>query len=164
MLIILKASFLFSLASEYFPSLSWTWDNFRSVCPWPNCSWRYVSRPETTIFPTCSASFRVSRSLQSRSLVKIWKMAEIWQIFNANSWEIYLKIVVPKDHTLFSPYFRKNYVKSTNLKLGPVFEKFSWNQVFITTCSTVWKLREFTPAHFWQKFRESNSFTKEITK
>ena len=29
---------------------------------------------------------------------------------------------------------------------------------------TVWKLREFTLTHFWLKFRESNSFTKEITK
>ena len=29
---------------------------------------------------------------------------------------------------------------------------------------TVWKLREITLTHFWQKFRESNGFTKEITK
>ena len=127
MLIILKASFLFSLASKYFPILSWTWDNFRSVCPWPNCSWRYVSRPETTIFPTCSASFRVSRSLQSRSLVKIWKMAEIWQIFNANSWEIYLKIVVPKDHTqcVVSPHHisEKKLREINEFKTWPSFWK-----------------------------------------
>ena len=129
MLIILKASFLFSLASEYFPILSWTWDNFRSVCPWPNCSWRYVSRPETTIFPTCSASFRVSRSLQSRSLVKIWKMAEIWQIFNANSWEIYLKIVSSAKrlvHTvcgLCSPNFRKKLREINEFKTWPCFWK-----------------------------------------
>ena len=31
-------------------------------------------------------------------------------------------------------------------------------------CVTVWKLREFSLTHFWQKFRESNSFAKEITK
>ena len=32
--------------------------------------------------------------------------------------------------------------------------------------STMWKLRgfTFTLMHFWQKFRDSNSFTKEITK
>ena len=30
--------------------------------------------------------------------------------------------------------------------------------------TTVWKLRKFTLTHFWQKFRESNTFTKEITK
>ena len=29
---------------------------------------------------------------------------------------------------------------------------------------TVWKLREFTLTFFWQQFRESNGFTKEITK
>ena len=32
------------------------------------------------------------------------------------------------------------------------------------TKKLVWKLREFSPTHFWQKFRESNVFTKEITK
>ena len=32
----------------------------------------------------------------------------------------------------------------------------------MTVC-TVWKLREFILTHFWQKFRESNCFTKEIT-
>ena len=29
---------------------------------------------------------------------------------------------------------------------------------------TVWKLRKFSLKLFWQKFRESNVFTKEITK
>ena len=29
---------------------------------------------------------------------------------------------------------------------------------------TVWKLREFSLTHFWQKIRESNVFTKEITR
>ena len=29
---------------------------------------------------------------------------------------------------------------------------------------TVWKLRKFTLKLFWQKFREINGFTKEITK
>ena len=30
--------------------------------------------------------------------------------------------------------------------------------------STVWKLRKSTLTLFWQKFRESNRLTKEITK
>ena len=30
-----------------------------------------------------------------------------------------------------------------------------------TICTTVWKLREFSLNHFWQKFRENSSFTKE---
>ena len=30
-------------------------------------------------------------------------------------------------------------------------------------CCTVWKLRRYTLMLFWQKFRESNSFTKYIT-
>ena len=30
--------------------------------------------------------------------------------------------------------------------------------------STVWRLRNFTLTHFWQNFRESNGFTKELTK
>ena len=29
---------------------------------------------------------------------------------------------------------------------------------------TVWKLRKFTLTQFWQKFRETNVLTKEITK
>ena len=29
---------------------------------------------------------------------------------------------------------------------------------------TVWKLRKFTVTLFWQRFRESNGFTREITK
>ena len=28
----------------------------------------------------------------------------------------------------------------------------------------VWKLQKFTFTHFWQKFRESNDYTKQITK
>jgi len=28
----------------------------------------------------------------------------------------------------------------------------------------VWKLRKFILIHFWEKFRESNGFTKEITR
>ena len=30
--------------------------------------------------------------------------------------------------------------------------------------NTVWKLWKFTLTYFWQKIRESNGFTKEITK
>ena len=30
--------------------------------------------------------------------------------------------------------------------------------------SVVWKLLQFSLTHFWQKFRENNVFTKEITK
>ena len=30
--------------------------------------------------------------------------------------------------------------------------------------NTVWKLQKSTLTHFWQKFRESNGLTKEITK
>ena len=43
---------------------------------------------------------------------------------------------------------------------------FYQNRVRVNFCPqcTVWKLREFTLTHFWKKFRESNSFTKEITK
>ena len=29
--------------------------------------------------------------------------------------------------------------------------------------TTLWKFQKFTLTHFWQKFRESNGFTKEIT-
>ena len=35
---------------------------------------------------------------------------------------------------------------------------------FQTVWSTVWKLRKFTLTLFWQKFHESDIFTKEITK
>ena len=34
---------------------------------------------------------------------------------------------------------------------------------FHTVSCTVWKLREFSLTLFWQKFRESNVYTKEIT-
>ena len=56
-------------------------------------------------------------------------------------------------------------------------QKFLWNRLdrkhvdltekysfFWKTHSTVWKLRKFSLTYFWQKFRQSNGFTKEITK
>ena len=45
------------------------------------------------------------------------------------------------------------------------FTKFLFFHSFLTSKITVWKLREFslTLTHFWQKFRQSNVFTKEIT-
>ena len=33
-----------------------------------------------------------------------------------------------------------------------------------TSTQLVWKLLRFSLTHFWQKFREINDFTKEITK
>ena len=36
--------------------------------------------------------------------------------------------------------------------------------VFYKYTLTVWKLRKFTLTLFWQIFRETNVFTKEITK
>ena len=35
--------------------------------------------------------------------------------------------------------------------------------ITIFTHSAVWKLLRFSLTHFWQKFRESNDFTKELT-
>ena len=35
---------------------------------------------------------------------------------------------------------------------------------FAEFTGTVWKLRKFALTLFWQKFRENNVFTKEITK
>ena len=47
-------------------------------------------------------------------------------------------------------------------------EKHKLNNGFVVsalyTVGTVWKLRKFSLTHFWQKFREINGFTKEVTK
>ena len=36
--------------------------------------------------------------------------------------------------------------------------------IFQSYITTVWILRKFTLTHFWQKIRESNGFTKEVTR
>ena len=38
------------------------------------------------------------------------------------------------------------------------------SSLWMWTCDTVWKLRKFTLTPFWQKFRESNGFTREVPK
>ena len=48
-----------------------------------------------------------------------------------------------------------------------MFDRDSWSHfllVFHTEQYTMWKLLQFSLTHFWQKFREINVFTKEITK
>ena len=42
--------------------------------------------------------------------------------------------------------------------------RFTLSCLLICSNYTVWKLRKFTLTPFWQKFRESNIFTKESTK
>ena len=73
---------------------------------------------------------------------------------------------------LLSRLFEKNFVKVTfSLKklLKNWFhgKKFRWERILrFPHCAlcTVWKLRKFSLTLFWQKFRETNSLTKEITK
>ena len=72
---------------------------------------------------------------------------------------------------LVSHIFGKNFVKLTVLLRK--LQKSWFNEIFFgetkffvfsTLCVTVWKLQKFSLTPFWQKFRESNCFTKEITK
>ena len=74
----------------------------------------------------------------------------------------------------FSHIFCKNFVKTTALQkklLKNQFHKIFWGlgkfRVF-PHCETwitefrLWKLREFSLTHFWQKFRENSGITKCI--
>ena len=45
-----------------------------------------------------------------------------------------------------------------------IFEFISSNHLLKKSSFTVWKLWKFTLTHFWQNFRGSNGFTKEIAK
>ena len=57
--------------------------------------------------------------------------------------------------SLLKPLFSRNFCEKC------VRENFC---NFHSVGPTLWKLRKFTLTKFWQKFRESNGFTKEITK
>ena len=65
-----------------------------------------------------------------------------------------------------SNFFDKTFVKATVL-LNKLIQSwfhdifFKWKTVSL---SWKWKLLNFNLTHFWQKFRESNVLTKEITK
>ena len=48
------------------------------------------------------------------------------------------------------------------LETGIPIQYYEKSKTFIIF--TVWKLRKITLTHFWKKFRESNGYTKEITK
>ena len=63
---------------------------------------------------------------------------------------------------LFSIFFSKN-VSFTKFFQKYVTVNFR-NFHTVYYLFTVWKLRKFTLTHFWQKFRETNVFTIEITK
>ena len=53
------------------------------------------------------------------------------------------------------------YVETiSSVEMGTISRNYFCERVL----STVWKLRKFTLTLFWQKSRESNGFTKEITK
>ena len=71
----------------------------------------------------------------------------------------------------------KKFVKATFLLVNFTKYFFSeWREkrkfLFLTDCdessdsqcNAIWKLLQFGLTHFWQKFRESNVFTKEIIK
>ena len=72
---------------------------------------------------------------------------------------------------LLSLFYGKNFVKVTFLLRNHVldrwFDEFFFNETRVNFCNfynyniTVWKL---CLTLFWQKFRESNVFTKQITK
>ena len=67
---------------------------------------------------------------------------------------------------LLSQYCDKNFVKATVLlhtqKNADVAKELISRKKNIS--SALWKLRKFTITLLWQKFCESNDFTKEITK
>ena len=80
---------------------------------------------------------------------------------------------VRKKHVALDNFkFVQFYVKSTKFSeyRSPLVsrvasaDRYSGNFVAWNRICTVWKLRNFTLTHFWQKFRESNRFAKEIHK
>ena len=41
---------------------------------------------------------------------------------------------------------------------------YFFREIGLESSVTMWKLLQFSLTHFWQTFRESNVFTKQITK
>ena len=65
----------------------------------------------------------------------------------------------------FCKYFVKAMVLLKKL-LNSWFDEnfFQWERIYrFPHCAVVWKLQKFTLTIVWQKFRENNCFTKEIT-
>ena len=94
----------------------------------------------------------------------VWTCQTLWQLWFKKttmtvfdglpvSWNQMWRIFWGKFETLLD----KNFVKSFSIIEHSV-EKYHF------PVKSTFLLRKFTRTHFWQKFRESNVFTKEITK
>ena len=77
-----------------------------------------------------------------------------------NDFDISIKFFV-KSFTNLPKWFEVSIITPTFFIISRLLFQFKMTTFYIPT---LWKLRKFTLMHFWQKFRESNSFTKEITK
>ena len=92
-----------------------------------------------------------------------------WIVF-LESRMIHQFILMLKLLKMVNSYCMKETVKSTLLQVHFFNLDFSWNQIcsnwfhvnHLHNLNTVWLIQKFTLSLFWQKFRESNVFTKEL--
>ena len=92
--------------------------------------------------------------------VNILKHARALIIFH----QVNLKEVMSKLY-IFCQLLEVNYLEKKFRTFTQRGKYFSWNQYsFVCAQCWNWNLRNFPLVHFCQKFRETNSFNKEITK
>ena len=56
------------------------------------------------------------------------------------------------------------FLKQFYIKICKISSTTIRDVLYVLNNSAVWKLWKFTVTHLWQKFRENNVFTKEVTK
>ena len=58
----------------------------------------------------------------------------------------------------------KYFVKTFRCYVNQLISRNFWGKIMRVFHSQVWKSQKFSLMPFWQKFRETNCFTKEITR
>ena len=106
--------------------------------------------------PNKGCVIKATKAYHLDQMTRSNKKKNKWLITRLEPWSKYVFMAAEKG-------LLTNYKKSVLGLLGLVSRPSvpGWNFDLLTT---VWKLRKFTFTLFWQKFRESNVFAKEITK
>ena len=102
--------------------------------------------------PLLSSNWTSVHSVEKREILSHWKKISSNQLFS----NFFSKTI---DFTKFLPKkYEREFLQFPHCGVVKYY-KTGW-----LILRTVWKLRKFTLAHFWQKIHESNVFTKEFTK
>ena len=130
----------------------------RFLSTWPTSTDLEPNRPDLGRFSTEIDLFTKSRNKYVRNIAE--------NCSEQRSLNVYLYLIF---RYLFDSLFSRkkcyHHVKAIFLKKFREIKSLSFpEKVFFFVkmhwCCTLWKLREFSLTHFWQKFRESNGFIK----